>query len=106
MAKSFNDMASDLREYIIEKHSNYKGLKHVSLQKYNNLSLSMNPKRYSQPHVIVKIGMSEGVYAVPYANKIDGGLGMDERFVMQWIESGVVSAVLDEHWKSARAKSD
>jgi len=106
MAKSFNDLAADLREYIIDKHSNYKGLKHVSLQKYNNLSLSMNAKRYTQSHIIIKIGMSEGVFAVPYGNKIDGGLGMDERFAMQWIESGVVASVLDEHWKSARAQSD
>lgn len=106
MAKSFNDMAADLREYIIDKHSNYKGLKHMSLQKYNNIQLSMNPKRFSQPHLIIKIGMSEGVYAVPYANKIDGGLGMDERYAMQWIESGVVSSILEEHWKNSRAEMD
>ena len=106
MAKSFNDMAGDLRDFIIEKHSNYKGLKSVSVQRYNNIQLSMNPKRYAQPHVIIKIGMSEGVYAVPYANKIDGGLGMDEKFAMQWIESGVISTVLDEHWKSARSEME
>ena len=106
MAKSFNDMAGDLKDFIIDKHSNYKGLKHLSLQKYNNIQLIMNPKRYSQPHIIIKIGMSEGVYAIPYANKIDGGLGMDERFAMQWIESGVVSSVLEEHWKTVRSETD
>ena len=104
MAKSFNELADDLKEFIIEKHSNYKGLQSVSTQRYNNLTISMNPKRYSQPHVIIKVGISEGVYAVPYATKIDGGLGMDERFAMQWIENGIVSAALDEHWKSVHAE--
>ncbi|MBO5434227.1 hypothetical protein J6A31_00190 [bacterium] len=106
MAKSFNELAADLRDFIIEKHSNYKGLKSVSLQRYNNLTLSMNPKRYSQPHVIIKVGISEGVFAVPYANKIDGGLGMDERFAMQWIENGVVATALEEHWKNARSAEE
>lgn len=106
MAKSFNELAADLRDFIIEKHSNYKGLKSVSIQRYNNLTLSMNPKRYSQPHVIIKVGISEGVFSVPYANKIDGGLGMDERFAMQWIENGVVAIALEEHWKNARSAEE
>lgn len=66
MAKSFNDLAYDLRDFIVDKHANYRGLKHMSMQRYNNLTISMNSRRYGQPHVIVKIGISEGVFSFPY----------------------------------------
>ena len=33
MAKSFNELAYDLKDFIIEKHANYKGLKHMALQR-------------------------------------------------------------------------
>lgn len=99
MAKSFNDLALDLKDYIVDKHANYRGLKHMSLQRYNNLALSMNSRRFGNPHVIVKVGISEAVFSIPYVNKIDGGLGMDERYVMQWIGTDVVLQTLNEHWK-------
>ena len=102
MVKSFNDLAYDLRDFIVDKHANYRGLKHMSLQKYNNLAISMNSRRYGQQHVIVKIGISEGVFSFPYVNKIDGGLGMDERFVMQWIGTDVAQNALNEHWKTIK----
>ena len=102
MVKSFNDLAYDLRDFIVDKHANYRGLKHMSMQRYNNLSINMNSKRFSQQHVIVKIGISEGVFTFPYVNKLDGGLGMDERFVMQWIGNDNTIQVLTEHWKTIK----
>ncbi len=102
MAKSFNDLAYDLRDFIVDKHANYRGLKHMSMQRYNNLTISMNSRRYGQQHVIVKIGISEGVFSFPYVNKLDGGLGMDERYVMQWIGNDMVIQTLNEHWKTIK----
>ena len=99
MAKTFNELALDLKDYIIDKHSNYRGMKHMSMQRYNNLTVSMNSRRYGQQHVIVRVGISEAAFSFPYVNKIDGGLGMDERFVMQWIGNDVVIQSLNEHWK-------
>ena len=99
MAKTFNELALDLKDYIIEKHSNYRGMKHMSMQRYNNLTVSMNSRRYGQQHVIVRVGISEAAFSFPYVNKIDGGLGMDERYVMQWIGNDVVIQSLNEHWK-------
>lgn len=99
MAKSFNELAYDLKDFIIEKHANYKGLKHMALQRYNNLAITMNSKRFGAPHVIIKVGMSEVVYGIPYLNKINGGLGMDERWTLMWLESGTVIADLEAQWK-------
>ncbi len=99
MAKTFNELALDLKDYIIDKHSNYRGMKHMSMQRYNNLTVSMNSRRYGQQHVIVRVGISEAAFSFPYVNKIDGGLGMDERFVMQWIGNDNVVQSLNEHWK-------
>lgn len=102
MGKTFNELAQDLRDYIVDKHSNYRGLKHMSLQRYNNLTVSMNSKRYGQPHVIIRVGISEAAFSFPYVNKIDGGLGMDERFVMQWIGMDTTIASLDAQWKTIK----
>ena len=102
MGKTFNELAQDLRDYIVDKHSNYKGLKHMSLQRYNNLTVSMNSKRYGQPHVIIRVGISEAAFSFPYVNKIDGGLGMDERFVMQWIGMDTTIVSLDAQWKTVK----
>ena len=99
MCKTFNELAQDLRDYIVDKHANYRGLKHMSLQRYNNLTISMNSKRYGQPHVIIRVGISEAVFSFPYVNKIDGGLGMDERFVMQWVGLDTTIQSLDAQWK-------
>ena len=102
MGKTFNELAQDLRDYIVDKHSNYRGLKHMSLQRYNNLTVSMNSKRYGQPHVIIRVGISEAAFSFPYVNKIDGGLGMDERFVMQWIGMDTTIVSLDAQWKTIK----
>ena len=102
MGKTFNELAQDLRDYIVDKHSNYRGLKHMSLQRYNNLTVSMNSKRYGQPHVIIRVGISEAAFSFPYVHKIDGGLGMDERFVMQWIGMDTTIVSLDAQWKTIK----
>ena len=67
MAKTFNELALDLKDYIIDKHSNYRGMKHMSMQRYNNLTVSMNSRRYGQQHVIVRVGISEAAFSFPYA---------------------------------------
>ena len=74
----------------------------MSLQRYNNLTVSMNSKRYGQPHVIIRVGISEAAFSFPYVNKIDGGLGMDERFVMQWIGMDTTIVSLDAQWKTIK----
>ena len=99
MGKTFNELALDLKDYIIDKHSHSRGVKHMSMQRYNNLTVSMNSRRYAQQHVIIRVGISEAAFSFPYVNKIDGGLGMDERYVMQWIGNDVVLQSLNDQWK-------
>lgn len=102
MGKTFNELALDLKDFIIEKHANYRGLKHMSLQRYNNLTVSMNSRRYGTPHVIIRVGISEAAFSFPYVNKIDGGLGMDERYVMLWVSNDVVQQSLEDQWKTIK----
>ena len=33
---------------------------------------------------------------------MDGGLGMDERYVMQWVGNDMVIQSLNEHWKTIK----
>lgn len=102
MAKSLHELALDLKDFIVDKHANYRGLKHMSLQRYNNLSLNMNSKRFGKQHVIIKVGMSEVVFSIPDLNKINGGLGMDERWAIMWLQNESVIMELDSHWKTIK----
>lgn len=99
MTKSFNELAGELKDFIVDEHSNYRGIKNISLQRYNNLRVGMNVNAHALPHVVVKIGISEGVYLLPHGTKIIGGLGMDERFVLKWLCKSNVISELDSKWQ-------
>lgn len=105
MTKSFNELAGDLKDFIVEEHSNYRGIKNISLQRYNNLKVGMNLSAHAMPHVVIRIGMSEGVYALPHGTKVTGGLGMDERFVLKWLGKPNVFSDLDSQWRMAQQHS-
>lgn len=105
MTKSFNELAGELKAFIVEEHSNYRGIKNISLQRYNNLRVGMNISMHLMPHVIIRIGMSEGVYSLPHGTRITGGLGMDERFVLKWLCKPNVVTDLDSQWRMAQLHS-
>lgn len=105
MTKSFNELAGELKTFIIDEHSNYKGLKNVSVQRYNNLKIGMNAAMHATPHIIVRIGMSEAVYTLPNGTRLTGGLGMDERYVIKWFGKSGVIEELESHWKVAQLNS-
>jgi len=102
MAKTFNELSNDLKSYLIDMHSNYKGLKNVSVERYNNLKLSMKPELYQVFHLIIRIGISEAVFLLPDVQVYNGGLGMDEKFVIRWLHKDAIVQELNSHWKNAQ----
>ena len=83
MAKTFNELGQHLKDCLIDCHSNYKGLKNVAIERYNNLKISMNPEIYQTYHVIIRIGILEAVFIMPESIVNAGSLGMDEKFVLR-----------------------
>lgn len=107
MTKSFNEMGNLLKEYIIELQSDAHNVGSFTSRRYNNLKLSMSPKRERKPHLIVRIGMSEAGFGVPDGEKLWGGLGMDERLVLRWLGRANIMEELGAMWrKKVTAKID
>ena len=100
MSKTFNEIGEDLKTYLLDAHSNYKGLKNVSTERYNNLKVYMQGEVYQTFHTIVRIGISEAVFILPEGLIYSGSLGMDEKFVSRWLQRDTIQQELNSHWKS------
>ena len=105
MAKLFNELGQNLKEYIIDCHSNYKGLKNVAMERYNNLKLSMELEIYQTFHLVIRIGISEAVMILPEACVFTGTLGMDERYVQRWLQNAFIQQELNSHWRNCQLYS-
>ncbi len=105
MGKSFHELSQNLKNYIIDCHSNYKGLKNVSVERYNNLQLKMDAEVYQTFHVIIRIGISEAVMILPEGLIFSGTLGMDEKYVQRWLQLPTVQQELSLLWTTAKLYS-
>lgn len=105
MAKSFNELGQHLKQYLIDCHSNYQGLKNISVERYNNLKVFMEPEIYQTFHVIIRVGISEAVFIMPESVVFAGSMGMDEKFVIRWLQNTFIQEDLSSHWKNARLYS-
>lgn len=105
MTKSLHELGQNLKSYLIDCHSNYKGLKNVSVERYNNLKLSMEPEIYQTFHLIIRIAISEAVIIMPEGCVFTGSLGMDERYVQRWLQNPMIREELNTHWKGAQLYS-
>lgn len=103
MAKTLNELSNELKDYILDAHSNYKGLKNISVERYHNLKIYMRPDYYQVFHVIIRIGISEAVLILPDGLIYTGGLGMDEKFVQRWLQRDTVLHELSSLWKIAES---
>ncbi len=99
MAKSLNDLAKELKALIIELQSDAHNQSNLRVARYNNLKLLMEPERNHNPHVVVDFSMSDAEFDIKTGQKINGGLGPDERYVLRWFNKAGTLAALQETWK-------
>ena len=104
MPKTLNELAGELKTLIVELQSDAHNKTNVNAQRYNNLKLSMDIAKEATPHVVVNIAMSEAIFNINTAEKMSGGLGPDERYVLRWFSKGSTLEALKECWTS-REKS-
>ena len=93
--KTLHEMAVKLQESIIAQQEDAHNSTTLSVTKYNNLKLKMSTK-YTYPHVIITIGISEAIFNIADGTKTDGGLGPDEKYVKKWLGTSTVIADLKE----------
>lgn len=99
MSKTLNELASDLKTYIIEIQSDAHNKGNLRPERYNNLKFQMNIAENKNPHVVVNIGMSSAEFNLNTGDKTAGGLGPDERYVIRWLEKPTSMPALRECWK-------
>lgn len=98
---TFKDMEDNLRSYIIQEQSDAHSVKSLTVAKYNNIKIYMDPVKNPVPHVVIRISISEATYALEGFSKLNGGLGYEERFVVKWFGRFGVKEKLSELWTYA-----
>lgn len=102
MAKTLNELSRELRDFIIELQSDAHNITGFKKYRYNNLKIEvMDPRTTPFPQVKITIGMSEAIFNMLTIEKIAGGLGPDERFVLRWFTKSNNMNELKEAWNRA-----
>lgn len=103
---TFKDVEDNLRNFIIQEQSDAHNIKSVNVTKYNNIRVWMDPLKNPQPHVTIRISISEATYSLGDFSKLNGGLGYEERLVVKWFGRYGVKGKLEELWGSAEGSGN
>lgn len=103
---TFKDMEDSLKSFLTQEQSDAHNIKTVNTAKYNNIKISMAPAKSQIPHVIVRISISEAIFSIDGFNKINGGLGYEERLVLKWFGRYGVKEKLMELWNFAEKNKE
>lgn len=98
MAKTLNQLATNLKETLVRLQSDAYNKTNINANRYNNLKLSMDVTDIIGPHVVITTSISEGVYNIKNGEKLNGGLGPDERYVQRWFQKTNILFYLQEVW--------
>ena len=99
MGKTLNELADELKEYIISVQSDAHNKVTLRPERYNNLKLKMDITKNKKPHVIISISMSQAEFDLKSIEKNSGGLGPDERYAIRWLGKTNTIPALMECWK-------
>lgn len=103
---TFKDVEESLKSFIVQEQSDAHNIRNVSVAKYNNIKVWMDPSKNPIPHVSIRISISEASYLLEGFNKINGGLGYEERFVIKWFSRFGIKEKLNELWNFAEKNKE
>ena len=106
MAKTLNELASDLKEAIKDAQSDAHNKSNMNAARYNNLKLTMDPQASANPEVVISLAMSEATFNIKTGEKVNGSLGPDERYVLKWLGKTNTLPALNECWLEISKKSN
>ena len=98
MAESIRAFENSLRDYLMDVQADSYNTFNRIEHKYNNLKVYMDPEKISIPHFWVSMNISAVCYKLDTLEKIDGGIGADERFVTMWAGRPNINGGLKKHW--------
>lgn len=103
---TFKDIQDNLKNFIIQEQSDAHNIRSVNTAKYNNIKISMDPSKNNQPHIIIRISISEAIFSLNDFSKINGGLGYEERLVLKWFGRYGIKEKLTELWSFAEQNKE
>ena len=103
---TFKDMEDSLKTFIMQEQSDAHNIKTFNAAKFNNLKIWMEPSKNVSPHVIIRISISEASFSLEGFNKINGGLGYEERLVLKWFGRYGIKEKLTELWNFAEKNKE
>ena len=103
---TFKDMEDSLKGYIMQEQSDAHNVKTMNVAKYNNIKVWMDPAKNQVPHVVIRISISEAMFTLDGFNKLNGGLGYEERFVLKWFGRFGIKDKLLELWNYAEKNKE
>lgn len=103
---SFKDMEDNLKRFIIQEQSDAHNVKTMNVAKYNNIKMWIDLTKIQEPHMFIRISISEAVYSLNDFSKINGGLGYEERFVLKWFNRFGIKDKLMELWNAAQGNNE
>lgn len=106
MAKTLNELASELKEAILDAQSDAHNKGNIKIARYNNLKLTMDSGGTSSPQVVISLAMSEATFDLKTGEKINGSLGPDERYVLKWLGKTNTLPALNECWLNISKKRE
>lgn len=98
---TFKDMEDSLKTFVIQEQSDAHNVKTINVAKYNNIKIWMDPSKEVQPHVMIRISISEATYLLADFSKVNGSLGYEERLVQKWFGRMGIKQKFQELWNSA-----
>jgi hypothetical protein len=98
MAGELHTLEEALKRYLVEERIDSYNTAGSNSTKYNNLKLDMDPSQHSEPHLSVRLGISEALYSLDTGERLSCGLGGDERIIRRWIERGFIKSELNNIW--------
>jgi len=101
MAYTANRYENMLREYIIEQQSDSYNVRNINFQRYNNLKVFMTPSRDRNPHIWIRIGISEACFLIEDGSVITGSIGQDTKYIPKWLNKSGIREELMSTWEEA-----
>ena len=73
----------------------------INQARYNNLKVTMEPARVSQPHIFITIGISDACFGIMDGILISGSIGADTKYITKWINKPGIKEELLASWADA-----
>ena len=101
MAYTLNRYENMLREFILEEQSDVYNRRNVTVQRYNNLKVYMTPSKERNPHIWIRIGISEACFMIEDGSVITGSIGPDQKYIPKWLNKSGIREELQSTWIEA-----